>query len=321
MLFFLCVFPEFARAERELHYKMYRNLPKANFTLAPIKSDLLDSNAQEIFHQVWLREIAKIKDYKFLTNTDSNAYILNHPFNKIKDSLSIDYLLQSEIKNRDGKFTFFVEWVDLHTHEIKASYQENCRCTLGELLFWGIPDAVEKIRDKLDMKHSRCEENMLRMVTSNIDTSFCIDKYEFPNIQGEAPVVAKTWEEASAICSDHGKRLCTENEWQITCSGLENMSYPYGNTYEATICNTTSQTVELAGNNLSCKSKSGAFDLSGNVYEWTASEWNGKYTDHVVKGGNWNSGIANSTCQARFAEPSGSSSKAIGFRCCTNYDK
>ena len=47
----------------------------------------------------------------------------------------------------------------------------------------------------------------------------CIDQYEFPNIPCEYPVVWVRANEAAALCSAVGKRLCDAHEWEGACAG------------------------------------------------------------------------------------------------------
>lgn len=47
----------------------------------------------------------------------------------------------------------------------------------------------------------------------------CIDRYEFPNISCEYPVVWVKADEANAICQALDKRLCDAHEWEGACAG------------------------------------------------------------------------------------------------------
>jgi eukaryotic-like serine/threonine-protein kinase len=152
-----------------------------------------------------------------------------------------------------------------------------------------------------------------------IDNRFCMDLFEYPNLRTGQPVIGRTWKQAVELCEAEGKRLCTESEWELACASGEGREYPYGAAYDGKICNTQSRTIHFSGSNSDCKSAYGPFDLSGNVYEWTASNWSPRFNDKVVKGGNWNAGSENSKCRARFGQPAKEASKAIGFRCCSGF--
>jgi formylglycine-generating enzyme required for sulfatase activity len=66
----------------------------------------------------------------------------------------------------------------------------------------------------------------------------------------------------------------------------------------------------------SCRSEVGAFDMSGNLREWTDSSFSATLQDKVVKGGSWASPDWASRCAYRYnALPSVKDSET-GFRCC-----
>ena len=68
--------------------------------------------------------------------------------------------------------------------------------------------------------------------------SFCMDRYEFPNVVGALPRTDITFGEAKQLCQSKGKRLCSELEWEKACKGKESMKYPYGNAWNPSACNT-----------------------------------------------------------------------------------
>ncbi len=51
------------------------------------------------------------------------------------------------------------------------------------------------------------------------DARVCIDKFEFPNIPCEYPVVWVRTREAAEICLAMGKRICDAHEWEGGCAG------------------------------------------------------------------------------------------------------
>ncbi len=122
---------------------------------------------------------------------------------------------------------------------------------------------------------------------------FCIDRYEAPNRRGARPLVMQSANDANEWCSDHHKRMCTEDEWIGACQGEERRTYPYGNEHVDGRCNDDKpwQKVDEAllakwpspeakahakdiyqatpsGSKHQCASESGARDMTGNVEEW-----------------------------------------------------
>jgi formylglycine-generating enzyme required for sulfatase activity len=51
------------------------------------------------------------------------------------------------------------------------------------------------------------------------DARACIDRYEFPDIPCEYPVVWVRAREAAQVCEAVGKRLCDAHEWEGACEG------------------------------------------------------------------------------------------------------
>ena len=124
----------------------------------------------------------------------------------------------------------------------------------------------------------------------------CIDVFEFPNRACELPVVWGTPSEAARICALQGKRLCSQEEWNLACAGdpegHPDRSYAYGDERDLTVCNTdkpqpltatglricdtraaqpawatcATQT-EPSGAFPGCRSRFGVFDQHGNVAE------------------------------------------------------
>lgn len=54
---------------------------------------------------------------------------------------------------------------------------------------------------------------------SPADAKACIDRYEFPDVPCEYPVVWTRASEAAALCEAVGKRLCDAHEWEGACEG------------------------------------------------------------------------------------------------------
>ncbi len=124
---------------------------------------------------------------------------------------------------------------------------------------------------------------------------FCIDRFEYPNMEGVRPAVMVNWHEAEAACEAEGKRLCTGSEWTLACEGSERVPYPYGYTRDSTACNIDRPHPEVdaealqdprsvagevarldqrvpSGEMTRCKSSYGVQDMTGNVDEWVLNE-------------------------------------------------
>jgi len=78
---------------------------------------------------------------------------------------------------------------------------------------------------------------------------------------GVLPSANITWYQALQACANAGKRLPTTTEWQMAAAGT-----PSG---LASGCN-FSGVATAAASNAGCESTAGAFDMIGNVWEWTA---------------------------------------------------
>jgi sulfatase modifying factor 1 len=168
---------------------------------------------------------------------------------------------------------------------------------------------------------------------------FCIDRFEYPNREGEKPRVMVTWTQAQKLCGDEGKRLCGESEWTLACEGSERLPYPYGYTRNRDACNIDrphpepneklfrnpqTRSAELArldqrepsGANESCVSPFGAYDMTGNVDEWVVNDRGVPYKSGL-KGGYW--GPVRDRCRPMTtAHDENFAFYQIGFRCCAN---
>lgn len=193
----------------------------------------------------------------------------------------------------------------------------------------------------------RCEEFRRPTVCRGGTTHkhFFIDRYEYPNVAGEKPVLMVTWYEAKAACDSMGKRLCTASEWTLACEGQERSPYPYGYRRDGSACNIDHDTrspnqeafrsketrdAEVArldqrtpsGSMGRCVSPFGVHDMTGNVDEWVVNEQGHKDRapyESGLKGGYW--GPVRTRCRPMTtAHGPTFAYYQIGFRCCMNAD-
>ncbi len=124
-----------------------------------------------------------------------------------------------------------------------------------------------------------------------VDEPFYLDQYEVTNAQFEQfqgvaneasqwpdadyPRQRLTWYEARAYCARRGAgmRLPTEREWEYAGRGPDSLIYPWGNALIAgtAYIDTTGGRVAAVGTFLYDLSWVGAYDMAGNVREWTSS--------------------------------------------------
>ncbi len=180
--------------------------------------------------------------------------------------------------------------------------------------------------------------------TVTFDAPFYIARYPLTNAQWQAwveqgggrpsyvatdtnfnrpnqPVVAITWQMSNAFCawvseqSGATMRLPTEQEWEAAARGSTALRYPWGNDWRDDYAATEEDRATRGGRwsvPVGCypagAAACGAFDMAGNVWEWTASVWQsypgaGKaFTEdnrRVLRGGMYNGKRTSVRCGAR----------------------
>ena len=164
-------------------------------------------------------------------------------------------------------------------------------------------------------KPGKCPKGM---ISSGIS---CIDQYEYPNRENAIPLGGVNFNQAQELCQKQSKRLCSEDEWQEACMGWEGFRWPYGDQYVASKCvDAGSSTIEgesavrPSGEAKDCMSTMGAFDMSGNLWEWTKDKRTG-----VLKGGGWNLSAGLGQCRSKARASQHFQAGEIGFRCCADH--
>ncbi len=146
--------------------------------------------------------------------------------------------------------------------------------------------------------------------------NFCIDRYEWPNRKGVVPQAYISLYQATDSCYSVKKRLCTAEEWMVACAGPYTWKYPYGQNYERYGCVTHETTVAPSGSKPECRTFFGAFDMSGNLLEWTSTRAVENEAFTYVMGGFWESGPKSGCRDRRYSYYPQNRHNPVGFRCC-----
>jgi formylglycine-generating enzyme required for sulfatase activity len=156
------------------------------------------------------------------------------------------------------------------------------------------PDGSVKKADLLwacgEYEPSVCKSDHL------VHMHFCMDKYEWPNKEGQVPQDWITWYDAKKAVELVGKRLCTHREWTLAAEGPNMHPLPYGDGFhrDSSICNFDRPMGHLdpskakkpddemsqklrdmlvpSGSMPNCVSDFGVHDMAGNVDEFVVNE-------------------------------------------------
>lgn len=148
------------------------------------------------------------------------------------------------------------------------------------------------------------------------------------------PATNITLNDAVAYARHYKRRLPTEWEWEIAARSLKKENiYAWGSKIESDKCNWlksinepryVSPVFEYPPNEL------GLYDMAGNVYEWTASEYPkefltgrniSKYKIVVLRGGAWTDIIYDLRVSMRVPFPANSHLEWVGFRTVKQYNR
>jgi sulfatase modifying factor 1 len=170
---------------------------------------------------------------------------------------------------------------------------------------------VDPRRDAKDTHCFAYFEDLTALEGPETEIKICMDQYEAPNRRGEKPFVMRSFESAKRWCGDRGKRVCTEQEWELACEGPDHRPLAYGWAVDVKKCNsdkqwrpfdvrklyskdTAEQDEELlrlwqgapSGAYATCVSPFGIYDMMGNVEEWVVSR-PGRAVPGSLMGGFW----------------------------------
>lgn len=163
------------------------------------------------------------------------------------------------------------------------------------------------------------------------------EKEVFPKDTDNFPVVNISWKDAKDYCDWLGKkldmtvRLPSEAEWELAARGKEQNKYPWGNEWnkDAAISAETGGKISAVKSFTVNRSPAGAYDMAGNVWEWTADNITNEealtdkelskllksgQTFRIVKGGTAKDPAKQISALARYEVPETVKHPHIGFR-------
>jgi len=164
-------------------------------------------------------------------------------------------------------------------------------------------------------------------------------------LEPDMPRSCITWYEAEAYARWRGGELPTEAEWEYAARGTDGRVYPWGDDFDGTRLNYCDSSCPNAWGDARFEdgysrtapvgsfpegvSWVGAYDMAGNVWEWTADWYDALYhqsgsdidpaapdqgIEKVLRGGSWNMPYIFSRTAYRDGVLPGSWSSIIGFR-------
>jgi hypothetical protein len=164
----------------------------------------------------------------------------------------------------------------------------------------GIDDDCDGLVDELDSMSNRTADDEIVYIAGHDVTMFVHEATRYDatatdhgfdstrrpcSVPGRQPWSNVTKEEAEGACEKIGPgwRLCTAAEWFDVCNGAGDTLFPYGNSYDGSICNgydytypAPAATLPTGSAKMCISDQSSAvgdelYDMSGNVKEWVIS--------------------------------------------------
>jgi sulfatase modifying factor 1 len=148
-----------------------------------------------------------------------------------------------------------------------------------------------------------------------------VTQEDYATVMGDRPVEKVNWFDAAAYCDNTGKRLPTEWEWEMAARAGTVTKFYWGNAADGAYGwhrgNAQRQTHAVG---LKKPNALGLYDMAGNVWEWTASDFGGAIPGKVLRGGSWRNGASSMRSSSRITSLPHYKYHYAGFRCAKNAD-
>lgn len=172
----------------------------------------------------------------------------------------------------------------------------------------------ERKKDDIDTWiNQECDAGRQRCRIKRDGNKYVVEKgYE------KHPVIYVSWSDAAKYANWIRKRLPTEEEWEKAARGPDGWIYPWGNKFDASLCNARESGIlgtTAVDKFPEGKSYYGCYDMAGNVWEWTDSRYREIRNFQILCGGSWDDGGSGCRCTDRSWDDPINRSNDVGFRC------
>jgi formylglycine-generating enzyme required for sulfatase activity len=166
---------------------------------------------------------------------------------------------------------------------------------------YGLTMKEAKTMDIARLRDIAANDFKLDMDTTQMTKEALLVEMEAANVaRDQLPVTGIDWSYADQYCQWRGQRLPSEAEWEKAARGPNGLEFPWGSDFDEQKTNTGDNDdwedgYAPVGSYPQNKSPYGAFDMGGNVWEWTNSwyeaypgnQYNSQYygQDRVIRGG------------------------------------
>ncbi len=134
--------------------------------------------------------------------------------------------------------------------------------------------------------------------------AYDIDALPFPNDPGQAIQTGLSRDQAERACAAHGRRLCSEVEWERACRGRDEGIYPGGESWDPQCGH---------GDLGACASSWGTFAMGTRFAEWTTGDIDDRA---IIRGAGRDAAAGLHRCAARRTAVPGAAGLEVAFRCC-----